>query len=89
MKELTPLAANPERVRDLLDYLIAAFETYYNEVSPEPVNYMDAFMAAHNFHKALVLDLCARTDSPPRQRSFLLRLARDTFSQAMDKELIG
>lgn len=81
MEELT--RANEKTVRALLDHLLAAFEEFYNTY-PEPVDYVDGFMAAHNFHVVIVLDLEHRIKATPEQQLFWRKVAIDTFTKAME-----
>lgn len=86
MKRISLTAANLDRTRKLMEHLVAAFEQYCNEVSEEEVPYVDAFMAVHNFHKAIVLDLAHRGEMDPDTRRFFIQTAIDTFTEAMEQE---
>lgn len=85
------LAADPERVRPLTEHMLRAFEQYMNEVAPEAgVPYIDGLMAAHNFHKQIVLDMIERAGlegAGDESAIMLLRMMRDTFSEAMNREI--
>lgn len=63
-----PLAANPDVVKALVDRLVDAFQEFADEqVRDDPsgdgLAYLDAFMAVHNFHRAILLDLERREPS--------------------------
>lgn len=54
--------ADVERVQKAAQHLIEAFNAYINQ--PEiktSITYVDAMMAAHNFHAAIIADLVDRT----------------------------
>lgn len=78
-------AADPARVRDLLEHLLAAFEEYCN-AAEIPLPFNDAFMAAHNFHKAIVFDLAERGPLTGEVRRLFLQSAADTFRMAMEAD---
>jgi hypothetical protein len=77
-------AADPAAVRAMMEWLVARFEEH---VSEHGTAYMDAFMGCHNFHKAIVLDLAARDGAPREAQRLLLVMARDTWDDAINKEL--
>jgi len=77
--------ANPDEVKHLLDHLVNAFEEYCS-TSPEEVEYLDAFMAVHNFHVVILLDIERRLKANPERQLFLRKLAMDTFRQAMENK---
>ena len=64
--QLPQMSANEKTVKALLDHLIAAFNEFANRY-PDDIDYVDGFMAAHNFHVYLILDLEKR---PRRQIVF-------------------
>lgn len=78
------MAADVGRTRALMEHLVAAFEAY---VSDHETPYVDAFMGAHNFHKAILFDLISRAAESPEHRRFMLQAARDTWIQAIEAEL--
>lgn len=84
MKKL--MQANPKVVKALMDHLISAFEDFYNEHAENgtEMDFIDGFMAAHNFHCVIVLDLEKRLKLQPRDQLFFRKLAADTFKQAME-----
>jgi len=77
--------ANEKTVRALLDHLTAAFEEFCRTY-PGPVDYIDGFMAAHNFHCVIVLDLERRLKADPERQLFWRRVAVDTFKLAMENK---
>ena len=76
--------ANPALVFDLMDELRIAFEKFIN-THGKPVGYMDAFMAAHNFHKLIVTDIAIRAELPPEERACFYDMALETFRVAVEK----
>lgn len=76
--------ANPEMIRAITDYLVSAYEQFLtihqDDNDGEGVRFVDSFMGVHNFHKAIVLDLCDRL---PRQAHLIRRVAVDTFAQGL------
>jgi hypothetical protein len=82
MNSLPVAAADPQKVRALMDHLLRAFDGY---VSERTTDYLDALMAAHNFHKAIVLDLAERHGLEGRDRRLFLTMVDDTFHQAMEE----
>ncbi len=83
MARHNPMEADPVEVKKILDHLLEAFEDYYNNAE-EPVDYIDAFMAVHNFHMVVVLDMERRVKMDTRQQLFLRKMAVDTFKHAME-----
>jgi len=79
----TLAVADPHIVRLFTEHLIAAFESFINDY-PGTVEYVDGFMAAHNFHKAIVGHMVAETGLPD-----LWKLALDTFEVAVEREKQG
>lgn len=73
-------AADPHIVKSLADHLIAAYEEFINEY-PGNVDYIDGLMAAHNFHKAIVIHLVAETGWDG-----WWALAKGTFEEAVARE---
>jgi len=71
-------------VRALCNHLIHAFEEFYNS-SPTPVDYVDGFMAVHNFHVQIVLDLEARIGMDHNDKLFWRKIALDTFKKALEE----
>ncbi len=53
------LTADPKIVKELAGILADAYEAYADKAaeSGTPLSYIDGFMAAHNFHKAIVQHL--------------------------------
>lgn len=81
-------AADPAKVRDLMEHLVRAFEEYCNSrPDGEQVQYLDAFMGFHNAHKAIVLDLVQRSELRGEARRTFLRMARDTWADAMEEQI--
>ncbi len=76
----TLAVADPHIVKFFTEHLIAAFEAFIDEY-PGTVDYVDGFMAAHNFHKAIVGHLVSETGSP-----YLWELALDTFAEAIGRQ---
>jgi len=77
-------AADPSKVRALMEELVARFEEY---VSEHETAYLDAFMGIHNAHKAVVVGLARRDGAPKAAQRMLLVMARDTWADAMHAEL--
>jgi hypothetical protein len=85
------VAADRGVVEELTGRLIACYEEFISEYlgrNPEGMAYIDGFMAAHNFHKAIVLDLEGRNeeDDGPDRTHFLRRSAVDTMIRAFGLE---
>lgn len=76
-------AADPHIVKAFADYLIAAYERFIAEY-PGTVDYIDGLMAAHNFHKAIVIHLVSETGV---QEWWNVALA--TFEEAVAREREG
>jgi hypothetical protein len=79
-------AADPVKTRRLMEHLLQAFEQFCNEVAEEPVSFIDAFMGAHNIHKAIIIDMADREELQGERRRILLHCAADTFRLAMEQE---
>lgn len=77
----TLAAADPHIVRLFTEELVAAFESFIDDY-PGTVDYVDGFMAAHNFHKAIVGHLVNETG-----QQMLWEAALETFREAVEKEL--
>jgi hypothetical protein len=71
-------------IRALCNALLRAFEEFYN-ASPTPVDYVDGFMAAHNFHVQIVLDLERRVGMDHNDKLFWRKVALDTFRKALEE----
>lgn len=76
----TLAVADPHIVKLFTEHLIAAFEAFIDEY-PGTVDYVDGFMAAHNFHKVIVGHLVSETGE-----AGLWKLALDTFEEAVGRE---
>jgi hypothetical protein len=76
--------ANEAVVRALTEHLRRAYEEFLSRAEV-PVEYVDGFMGAHNFHVLVVLDLERRVNASPAKQLFLRRLARDTFAKALEE----
>jgi hypothetical protein len=79
------LTANEETVRAGLEHLQRAYEEFINTY-PGPVDYVDGFMIAHNFHVLVILDLEAKLKADPEGQLFLRKLAKDTFAKALEEK---
>ena len=79
------LTANEQVVREITNHLMRAFQQFINDHPDDYVDYVDAFMAAHNFHVAMVLDLEERTDANNDRKLFLRKMAIDTFKQGLER----
>jgi hypothetical protein len=81
--ELVKIAtANPEIVRALMEHLVKAFEEFAEAESlkcEQGLEYKDAIMGVHNFHKRIILDLEKRTGD----RQFLRQCAVSTLAKAL------
>lgn len=84
VSRLLSLGADDGEVRGLIAHLIAAFEAYVDE---HETSVPSGFMAAHNFHKAIVIDIAKRSARSLEERRLVLTLAIDTFAQAIEREL--
>ena len=62
--------ANEQQVRPLMNHLVKAFEEYYN-AQAEEVEYLDAFMAVHNFHILILLDIEERKKMNHKEKFWL------------------
>lgn len=76
---LTDNTADPHIVRLFTNHLIAAYNQFVNEY-PGTVDYVDGFMAAHNFHKAIVEDLVQQTGN-----AIWRDVALGTFQEAIKR----
>lgn len=83
--KLQQVAADSDMVRRLSDHLIAAYEQFIN-AEPGDVAYIDGFMAAHNFHCAIVFHLERDARFPPGYALELRRIAIATFTDRMKRE---
>lgn len=52
--QLPEMAANEPLVRSIMEHLIAAFNEFVDNYDGD-IDYVDGFMAAHNFHVFLIL----------------------------------
>jgi hypothetical protein len=76
---LTANAADPHIVKLFANHLIAAFEQFIASY-PGKVDYVDGFMAAHNFHKAIVEHLVGETGD-----AIWHDMALATFQEAIER----
>ncbi len=72
------------RIRAICNALLDAFGEFCNS-SPTPVDYIDGFMGAHNFHVQIVLDLERRLKMGHKEQLFWRKVAIDTFKKAMEE----
>lgn len=77
--KLTENTADPHIVRLLTNHLTQAFNLFIADY-PGSVDYVDGFMGAHNFHKALVENLVEITGN-----SIWRDMAVATFTEAMER----
>ncbi len=84
MRCITAAAADAAKVLALMEALVACFEEY---ISERKTTYVDAFMGLHNFHKAILLDLLNREELPRADQRLYLRMARDTWAEAIEAEI--
>lgn len=73
------ITADPFIVTAFTNHLLEAFDEFIATFDGR-LDYSDGLMAAHNFHKAIVLDLVDRTDAPE-----WIVVAKATFDQSMEK----
>lgn len=73
-------AADGWMVERMTNHLIKAFEEFLSNEPDNSVDYLDAFMAVHNFHVRIVLDIESRSDAG----NALRKAAVDTFKEAME-----
>lgn len=78
-------------VGELMERLMVVFNEFILEMarrSGRGLEYMDGFMVAHNFHKAIVLDLEERygKDIGPDRAHALRRMAVDTLIAGLGLE---
>jgi len=88
MPEPLRLKANRALVIQLVDHIIAAFESKRQELtlSGAVITPIDQLMVAHNFHKAMVLGAC-KIASDDRQRLQTLHLTSVTWVQMIMHEM--
>ncbi len=72
------------KIRAICNALLTAFAGFCNS-SPTPVDYVDGFMAAHNFHVQIVLDLERRIEMDHNTQLFWRKVAVDTFRKALEE----
>lgn len=81
---VTGPVADQHVVRLLTNYLVKSYQAFINDY-PGGVDYVDGFMAAHNFHRAVIEDLAGRTG----QADVLFPSAAATFAEAMERAAEG
>lgn len=82
------MAADPARVKRLVDAMLEGFERAVHGGDDHEYNYVDVFMAGHNLHKQLVDDVARRWWEEQANASRLTyKAARDTWVQAMDQRI--
>lgn len=74
--------ADEEQTRRFTEHLIRAFEAYVSEHEPRQ---LDAIMALHNLHRAVVIDMAERNGLQGRNLRLFLTMVDDTFHQAMEE----
>jgi hypothetical protein len=77
-------SADREVVKRLCEHLLAAFGEFADQMqaqSEEGLRYIDAYMGAHNFHKAVILELESRE---PRWGRMLRDAAVETLRKALE-----
>lgn len=72
-------SADSHRVFYLTDDLRKAFEKILSEYH-EDVPYIDAFMAVHNFHKLVILDIAEKEKFTDTKLAMFKKMAVDTFA---------
>lgn len=80
------LKANPEMVRKITDHLVAAYEQFLDD--NEDVAYLDGFMAAHNFHCAIIFHMEREGEFDAKSAQYFRRMAKDTFEKRMRDEAL-
>lgn len=83
MTQLDMPAADHDKVLEFTNYLLSA---YWNFIETKPdnyVSYIDGFMAVHNLHAEIVMQL---TELSKENKVLLIRSARDTFTTRMNYE---
>lgn len=83
-QSLTEMAADPASVTAIVQALVDAWDAYRET---REVPFTDAFMAAHNIHKAMLLEVIEHGASDLEMRRALLIAARDTFAEMVEREL--
>lgn len=78
------IEANHEVVIALTKHLTLAFEEFVRRHPDHTIQFVDSFMAAHNFHKTIVLDLEERLNDTDH---FVRKAAIDTFEEALLRDV--
>jgi hypothetical protein len=78
------LQANPVIVKGLVDHLMSAYEDFINE--NDNVSYVDGFMAAHNFHCAIIFNLEKEAGMDADQALLFRQMAIKTFEERLRRE---
>lgn len=81
IQDMPELTADPFIVKQFTNHLIAAFEQFIRDY-PGNVDYIDGFMAAHNFHKVVIGHLVEETETP-----LLWNMALATFQKTAEAEM--
>lgn len=76
--------ADEKKVRPLMKHLVKAFEEYCS-TQAEEVEYLDAFIAVHNFHVLILLDIEQRQNMNHRDKLLFRKMAIDTFNQSLER----
>lgn len=88
MPEPLRLKANRALVIQLVDHIIAAFESKRQELTlgGQVITPIDQLMVAHNFHKAMVLGAC-KIAPDDQQRLQTLHIASATWVEMIMREM--
>jgi hypothetical protein len=88
MPEPVRLKADRALVIQLVDHIIAAFESKRQELTlnGQAITPIDQLMVAHNFHKAMVLGAC-KIASTDQQRLQTLHIASVTWVEMTMREM--
>jgi hypothetical protein len=78
------LASDPKRTKLLTDAMMRRFLDYLN--THRVTTYQDAFMAAHNVHRLVVVFLATRLEMSGEARRLYFSMAAQTFASALMRE---
>jgi hypothetical protein len=79
------VAADEDVVRDVVRRLTTCYEQAIDDLidAGQEARYRDLLMAAHNFHKSVILDVAQREQLSGGEFRAYVRMWRRTFDEAM------
>lgn len=87
MNFIKDFSADEEIVRRLVEHLRQSYQDAINKIIDEghEVGFWDGFMAAHNFHCLVVVDLEEKMGLDPAGQLLIRNMAITTFKESLER----